>query len=196
MKKGVKSAIAVDILNVHNMAIYTRTGDDGTTGLYGGTRVSKTCVQVEAYGALDELTTTLGIFITYISDKKEARFIEDIQRDLYVIMGFLANAPTELENQKDKVVQFENKIDALTTQLPPLTSFIIPGGSKASSWAHMARVSCRNAERVVILHLQKEKSMNNKNSKIIRTYLNRLSDLLFIYARIFNENKDILSKKI
>ena len=176
------------------MKIYTRTGDDGTTSLYGGTRLSKACVQVEAYGALDELTTTLGVFISHISEGEEARFIEDIQRDLYVIMGFLANAPTNLTKQGEKIALFEKKIDMLSEKLPLLNDFIIPGGSLASCWAHMARVSCRKAERVVISHLEK-KRITNVNSGIMLVYLNRLSDLLFTYARAFNKEKDSISKK-
>jgi len=178
------------------MKIYTRTGDDGTTSLYGGTRLSKACVQVEAYGALDELTATLGVFITHMSDGEEARFVEDIQRDLYVIMGFLANAPTHMEKQEGKILSFEQKIDTLTEKLPPLNNFIIPGGSIASCWAHMARVSCRKAERVVIAHLKKKGGVKDKNSGIVLVYLNRLSDLLFTYARAFNKEKDVISKKV
>ena len=178
------------------MTIYTRTGDDGTTSIYGGVRLSKACVQVEAYGALDELSTTLGVFITHISDGDESRFVEDIQRDLYVIMGFLANAPSHMEKQEKKIAQFEQKIDSLTEKLPPLKNFIIPGGSQASCWAHMARVSCRKAERVVISHLEKKGGIQDKNSGVILVYLNRLSDLLFTYARAFNKERDSISKKI
>lgn len=169
------------------MSIYTRTGDDGTTSLFGGARLSKSCIHVKAYGALDELTSTLGMFVAYIDKGEEAQFIKGIQQDLYVIMGFLANAPTDLVQQKDKIKVFEDRIDKLTKKLPPLHNFIIPGGTLATCWAHMARVSCRKAERIVIAHFQKEKIMKNQNSEIVLTYLNRLSDLLFTYARSFNE---------
>ncbi len=177
------------------MAIYTRTGDDGTTALFGGRRLSKADIQIDAYGTLDELTCTLGVFILHISDMKEAQFIENIQRDLYIIMGFLANAPTSFENQKNKSSLFEKKIDTLTEKLPPLKNFIIPGGSVASCWAHMARVSCRKAERAVILHFQKKKIMKDENSQVVLKYLNRLSDLLFTYARTFNDERESISKK-
>lgn len=168
------------------MAIYTRTGDDGTTALFGGKRLSKADLQVEAYGCLDELTTTLGVLIAHLPDKTESPFIEDIQRDLYVIMGFLANAPTELEKQKSKIVLFEKKIDALTKKLPQLTHFILPGGSLASCWAHMARVACRRAERSIVKYFQKKLVLNKNEFLIILEYVNRLSDLLFTYARFFN----------
>lgn len=177
------------------MSIYTRTGDDGTTSLFGGTRLSKSCVHVKAYGALDELTSTLGMLVAYLDKGKDAQFIKGIQQDLYGIMGFLANAPTDLAQQKDKIKVFEDRIDELTEKLPPLHTFIIPGGTFPSCWAHMARVSCRKAERVVITHFQKEKIMENQNSGIVLTYLNRLSDLLFTYARSFNTTKEILTQQ-
>lgn len=177
------------------MAIYTRTGDKGTTSLFGGRRLSKADIQIDAYGTLDELTCTLGVFILTINNTKEVRFVEDIQRDIYVIMGFLANAPTRFETQKNKSSLFEKKIDSLTAKLPSLKNFILPGGSVASCWAHMARVNCRKAERVIVLYFQKKKILEDENSQIVLTYLNRLSDLLFTYARAFNTEKDIISKQ-
>lgn len=177
------------------MAIYTRTGDDGTTSLFGGKRLSKADTQIDAYGTLDELTSTLGVFLNYIDNKIESSFVEDVQQDLYVIMGFLANAPADLEKQNSKIQLFEKKIDTLTEKLPPLTHFILPQGSPASCWAHMARVSCRKAERMVIFFFQKRKIMKRRDSQIILGYLNRLSDLLFTYARIFNNKKELISKK-
>lgn len=177
------------------MKIYTKTGDDGSTALFGGKRLSKADIQIEAYGSLDELTSTLGVLISHVSDGSEARFIEDIQRDLYVIMGYLANAPTNLNKQKKKITEFEKKIDSLTTQLPSLTNFIIPGGSTASCWAHMARVSTRRAERIVIHYFQDADILEGSGPHIVLMYLNRLSDLLFTYARTFNKDRDIISKK-
>lgn len=177
------------------MPIYTRTGDDGTTALYGGRRLPKSDSQVEAYGCVDELTTTLGMLMLYIEDKGELQFVGDIQLDLYAIMGSLAQAPTNLSDQEKKIKIFEIKIDSLTGKLPPLTHFILPQGSKASCWAHMARVTCRKAERAVILFIEKAKSMDGKNTQIIVRYLNRLSDLLFTYARSFNTTKEIATRK-
>lgn len=177
------------------MAIYTRTGDDGTTSLFGGRRLSKADDRIEAYGTLDELTSILGMLILHVSDGEEARFLEQIQRDLYIVMGFLANAPTDFSKQKDRSALFERKIDELTEKLPPLNNFIIPGGSAATCWAHMARVSCRKAERTIIKYFQSAKEMKEENAQFILRYLNRLSDLLFTYARVFNKEKDILLKK-
>ena len=169
------------------MAIYTRTGDDGTTALYGGQHLSKADLQVEAYGSVDELTSTLGILITYIQKKEEKEFVKNVQQDLHVIMSLLARAPTSLLNQEKKIQLFEKKIDALTACLPPLTQFILPQGSLPSCWAHMARTICRRSERSIIRYFQKKQLMEKNESRMVMKYMNRLSDLLFIYARTFNE---------
>lgn len=177
------------------MPIYTRTGDDGTTALFGGKRLSKADIQIEAYGTLDELTTVLGLFIAYIPDPTEIPFVEDIQRDLYSLMGFLANAPMKLDGQVKRIILFEKKIDSLTEKLPPLTNFILPKGSLPSCWAHMARVSCRKAERTIILFFKEAKKLQEPESQVIVKYINRLSDLLFTYARFFNNEKEMISKR-
>lgn len=169
------------------MAIYTRTGDDGTTALYGGRRVLKTDAQVEAYGSIDELTSALGVLTTHIKEKSEGKFVREIQKDLYVIMGCLAGAPSQLSEQEKKIAIFEKKIDTLSIKLLPLTHFILPQGTPASCWAHMARVICRRSERSIVYYFQKSKLMKKMDSQIIMKYINRLSDLLFTYARAFNE---------
>jgi len=168
------------------MTIYTRTGDDGTTALYNGRHLSKGDPQIVAYGSVDELTCALGVFAIYIQEPKEKEFIKSIQQDLYVIMSFLAQAPTNLSDQEKKVDLFEQKINIFTEQLPQLTQFILPQGSLVTCWAHMARVVCRRSERSIICYFQKSKLMNEKKSRIIMKYVNRLSDLLFTYARIYS----------
>lgn len=177
------------------MAIYTRTGDDGTTALYGGRRLLKTDSQVEAYGSADELTAALGVLAIYIQGKKEEKVLKTIQKDLYVIMGFLAQAPTDLVSQEKRTVLFEKEIDSYTTDLPPLTQFILPQGSVASCWAHMTRVICRRSERAIIHYFQEKRLLEKKESRIIMKYMNRLSDLLFTYARVFNMQDEVVSKK-
>jgi cob(I)alamin adenosyltransferase len=177
------------------MPIYTRRGDDGTTALYGGKRVLKDDSQVKAYGAVDELSSILGMLMAYISSGSEFSFIEDIQHDLYLFMGYLAGAPINLVEQQKKIVLFEKKIDTLTQELPPLTSFILPNGSVASCWAHMARVNCRKTERSLLSFFREKKLIEKKESQTIIKYMNRLSDLLFTYARAFNKEKEALSKK-
>ena len=169
------------------MVIYTCIGDDGTTALCGGQRLSKADLQVEAYGSVDELTSALGVLTTYIEKREEKELVKNIQQDLHVIMGFLAQAPTSLLNQEKKIRLFEKKIDLITAHLPPLTQFILPQGSLPSCWAHMARVICRRAERSIVRHFQNKQLMEKKEPRIIMKYMNRLSDLLFTYARIFNE---------
>jgi cob(I)alamin adenosyltransferase len=178
------------------MSIYTRTGDDGTTSLFGGSRVSKSDIQIDAYGSLDELTSIMGLFVSHINNKEEGIFVKNIQQDLYAIMGMLAGAPADLKAQKNKAEAFELKIDSLTRKLPPLKDFIIPGGSLGSCWAHMARVSCRKSERIIIRYFLGKKIIQKKDSQLIIKYLNRLSDLLFTYARFFNTEGDAVSKKI
>lgn len=178
------------------MSIYTRTGDDGTTTLFGGKRLSKSDEQIEAYGSLDELTSTLGVLIFHMDASGEVLFLQNIQRDLYVIMGYLANAPTDFEKLKDRSTLFEKKIDELSKKLPPLNNFILPSGSLPSVWAHMTRVGCRRAERVVVHYFQREKALKAESSRIIVCYLNRLSDLLFTYARFLNDKRETISKKV
>lgn len=171
------------------MKIYTRTGDGGTTGMFGGERVLKDSLAVESYGSIDELTSVLGVLLTLMSDKKEILFISNIQKDLYILMGFLAHSPVSLTSCKKNVLEIEKKIDILSEKLPPLHSFIIPGGSPASAWAHLARTVCRRAERMVVrLHHQDDKK--NRDLLVVIQYLNRLSDLLFTYARFFNTQNE------
>ncbi|MCX6732062.1 MAG: cob(I)yrinic acid a,c-diamide adenosyltransferase [Candidatus Roizmanbacteria bacterium] len=177
------------------MPIYTRGGDDGTTALYGGKRVSKDDSQVAAYGAVDELSSTLGMLMAYISSSNEFSFIEDIQHDLYLFMGYLAGAPINIDTQEEKIALFERKIDALTQELPQLTDFILPNGSISSCWAHIARVNCRKTERSLVYFFKEHVLLDKEESQIILKYINRLSDLLFTYARMFNREKEAISKK-
>lgn len=170
------------------MKIYTRSGDDGTTGMFGGERVLKDSLAVESYGSIDELTSILGVLLTLIVDKKETLFITEVQKDLYILMSFLAHSPVSLVSCKERISKIEKRIDGITEKLPPLHSFIIPGGSPASAWAHLARTVCRRAERMVVrLHHQDNK---NNDLLIVVQYLNRLSDLLFTYARFFNTQNE------
>lgn len=166
------------------MSIYTRTGDAGTTGLYGGKRILKSDLQVEAYGSIDELTSFIGLVIVKIKNKKDKLFLISLQKDLHQIMASLSGAKTDLEFLfEKKVLSFENKIDELEKKLPKLTKFILPGGTEISSWFHILRVICRRAERNVVRF---------NNNIIIVKYLNRLSDLLFVMARTYGKNKEIV----
>src|SRR4030043_2296776 len=161
------------------MPIYTKTGDDGTTSLFGGRRLSKSDLRVEAYGTVDELSSLIGFVIS--KNKKNKKLPTDVQKDLYQIMGYLGGAKTDLNFIKKRVVYFEKTIDQLTKKLPPIKNFILPQGSELSSWFHILRTVCRRTERSVIRYYKK--------FEIIQ-YLNRLSDLFFILSRHYNNQKE------
>ena len=110
-------------------------------------------------------------------------------------MGFLAQAPIDLKNQEERTKLFEKEIDVYTAGLPSLSQFILPQGSIASCWAHMARVICRRSERSIIKYFQEKKLLEEKESLTVMKYINRLSDLLFTYARAFNVQSEVLPKK-
>lgn len=177
------------------MKIYTRTGDTGTTGLFGGERIPKDSLAVESYGSVDELTSALGLLLTAVIEDDEKKFIVAIQKNLYSIMGSLAHAPTDLSSCKDHLALVEQKIDSLSAGLPELRSFIIPGGSPAAAWSHLCRAICRRAERSVIRFYNEQKMIDQENSAVVIQYLNRLSDLLFTYARHFNKEKELNAKQ-
>ena len=165
------------------MSIYSRTGDKGTTSLYRGKRVSKSDPRVEVYGSFDELTSFIGLVAVKIKNKKDKEFLTEIQRDLYKIMSYLSGVKLSLDFLNNRVLQFENKIDQLDKKLAQLNKFILPGGTEISSWFHVLRTVCRRAERNMVKYFF--------SLKIIR-YLNRLSDLLFVLARTYGKNKEIV----
>jgi len=178
------------------MKIYTKTGDAGKTSLFGGERVYKDNIRVEAYGAVDELNATLGVALSENILEKSAFILEKIQNDLFVLGGDLAtpfdfSRNLELPRTKKEMTEFlEEQIDELESKTPPLKSFILPGGSKAAALLHLARTVCRRAERIVTRLKKKEKINEN-----ILIYLNRLSDLLFVLARYENHYTQTPEKK-
>ena len=174
--------------------IYTRTGDDGTTGLTDGSRVSKHSLRPEAYGTVDELNSTLGLVYFYIekSNHNEGiqKLIRDIQNDLFDLGADLSTPISEkkpkyppLRIKENQITLLEKKIDKYNSNLTPLNSFILPGGSEVSSLLHMSRTIARRAERIVSL-LSSEDQINMQTL----IYLNRLSDLLFVLCRVMNDN--------
>jgi cob(I)alamin adenosyltransferase len=163
------------------MPIYTKTGDTGTTAVFGGKRVSKSDLQIEASGAIDELTSFIGWTLEQVSNKDELELLPKIQQSLYQIMGFLAGAQTDVASLSVEVKGFEKLIDKIAVDLPPLNRFILPQGGELSSRYHIVRVLCRRSERTVIKYLSTQ-TMNH-NSEFIIQYLNRLSDLFFMLAR-------------
>ena len=170
------------------MKIYTRTGDDGDTGLFGGGRVSKADARVDAYGNVDELNSALGWAITQQDMPATKEALLAIQSDLFIIGAHLATPavtrgkrPNLPELPSARVAALETHIDAMEEVLPPLTTFILPGGSPAGAALHLARTVCRRAERRVIALNHSERV-----DPFILVYLNRLSDYLFVLARHVN----------
>lgn len=166
------------------MKIYTRKGDNGQTGLLGGTRVPKSSDRVAAYGEVDELNAFLGLLGDTLSfDEMSARQIRLVQEELFVVGAMLATDAAKKGSGKPpfseaEVVHLEHEIDRMTAALPPLRNFILPGGHPAVSACHVARTVCRRAERSVDrLHA------TEPVDPVILAYLNRLSDYLFTLAR-------------
>ncbi len=175
------------------MKIYTKTGDKGTTALFGGMRVAKDNLRIESYGTVDELNSILGVVLTSIEDDKLIETIRTIQNHLFNLGSDLATPIlnnekiSHIERIDNNITEYlENKIDFFEAQLEPLTNFILPGGTKSAAFLHFARTVCRRAERLIVSLDNKEKI--NKNIVI---YLNRLSDLLFVLARYSNQQNDI-----
>jgi cob(I)alamin adenosyltransferase len=177
------------------MKIYTRTGDDGTTSLFSGGRVSKTHLRVEAYGTVDELNSILGLARALKPRPQTDAWLERIQRQLFHLGADLA---TPLDAKSDWVVRMdaetvqslETGIDELTAELPELKNFILPGGTPAAAQMHVARTVCRRAERVVVA-LQEHERVGEQ----VLNYLNRLSDFLFTLSRWENQQAGIPEDK-
>ncbi|PIP63323.1 ATP:cob(I)alamin adenosyltransferase [Candidatus Roizmanbacteria bacterium CG_4_9_14_3_um_filter_33_18] len=172
------------------MSIYTRTGDSGTTSLFGGKRISKADCQVETYGSIDELTSFIGLTGTKIKNKKDKQLLIEIQKDLYQIMGFLSGAKVDLLVLEKKVTEFEKTIDLIEEKLPKLNKFILPGGNEISALFQILRVICRKAERVMVNYYENNLTMKQLNNVLI--YLNRLSDLFFILARKYGKKNEVV----
>ncbi len=165
------------------MPIYTKTGDNGTTALFGGTRISKGDPQVEAYGSIDELTSFVGLVIAHLSKKDQlTKFFHTVQEDLMVIGSVLAGWGGNVDALENRVHDMERYMDSFSKTLPSLTHFILPGGSLTASSMHVARSVCRRAERTIV-----RLTRNHIHYAIIVKYLNRLSDLFFVYARVINK---------
>ena len=176
------------------MKIYTKTGDSGDTGLFGGTRVSKADPRVAAYGDVDELNACLGFAraaLVTADDQELAGMLEQIQRDLFALGARLADPGHKIAERVMKaavtpadIARLEGWIDALESALPPLRRFILAGGSQAGAALHVARTICRRAERAMVALLAGDKDAFESDLLI---YVNRLSDLLFVMARRANQ---------
>ena len=172
------------------MRIYTRTGDAGETGLFGGGRVPKSAPRVAAYGEVDELNAVIGWALVRIDDDETARRLRLIQADLFALGAHLATPPDARSRAhlpalpEERIAEFEAWIDAAEEELPPLRSFILPGGGETGAALHLARTVCRRAERAVVALAGLEAV-----DPVVLTYLNRLSDLLFDLARHANHRE-------
>lgn len=158
-------------------SIYTRTGDEGLTGLADGTRRPKDDLRIEAVGTLDELNAAIGVVAAYPEAEAERPLLQAIQRTLFDLGAELA-APGSGRLADDATAALESAIDRIDGVLPPLKAFILPGGNLAGAQCHLARTLCRRAERA-LFRLARHEKVNSPSL----TYLNRLSDLLFVLAR-------------
>lgn len=165
--------------------IYTRIGDKGKTSLFDGKKVFKSDKKVEAYGTIDELNSAIGAASAFVHNRLIKKELEEIQNDLLEIGSSLAVSTTLPADQlSNRPQEFENLIDKLTKQMPPLSQFILPGGGKGGALLHLSRTIARRAERNIVQLSQKEKI-----DRVIIIYLNRLSDLLFTMARFVNHKE-------
>lgn len=165
------------------MKIYTKKGDNGTTGLIGGTRVNKNSVRIESYGTVDELNAHIGLLADIIEDTELITQLNEIQDRLFTIGSILACDPNKSSMkipllQQNDILNLENWIDKNNSELPEMRFFILPGGHQHISFCHIARCVCRRAERRVV-----ELNTIEKVDEIVISYLNRLSDYLFILGR-------------
>ena len=168
---------------------YTRTGDRGETGLYGGTRVGKENPRVEAYGAVDELNSQIGLARAMVKDTKTRKILKSVQEDLFTLGGDLASELVSAKVpriNKSHVDNLEKTIDSIHDELKPLRRFILPTGSVGAAHLHVARAVCRRAERR-IASLAKIESINPETIP----YVNRLSSLLFVLARWVNQRDKV-----
>lgn len=177
------------IYNLAEMKIYTKTGDEGMTSLFGGKRVSKDSLRVEANGAVDELNAQIGVIVADGIEERLAKKFLRIQGELFVLGGDLAT-PAEVKIKIPRITQgfvarLEREIDLMQKEVPALRNFILPGGSVFGSQIHLARAIARRAERSIAA-LSAEERINTS----ALMYINRLSDWLFVIARYVNKTKN------
>ena len=165
--------------------IYTRTGDAGTTGLADGSRTSKTAPRIQALGDVDELNSVIGLLLCEELPPATREELTTIQHDLFDLGGEMA-IPGFDSITEGQVKRLEDYLDAYNAALEPLKNFILPGGSKTASFAHLGRTVCRRAERTLVLLAE-----TDTVSVLSRQYLNRLSDLLFVLSRILNRHAGV-----
>lgn len=172
--------------------IVTRTGDAGTTGLGDGSRVAKDSARIDAIGAVDELNSTVGVLLAEVLPPAVAACLIEVQHDLFDLGGELS-IPGSNTISEAQVTRLEEAVARFNADLAPLKEFILPGGTRAAAYAHVARTVCRRAERSLV-HLGAGSTVHDP----VRQYVNRLSDLLFVLARVLNREAgraDVLWRK-
>ncbi len=177
------------------MKIYTKTGDKGFTSLIGGTRVPKHHLRIESYGTVDELNSYIGLIRDQDIAEHDKQILKEIQDRLFTIGSSLASDPEKSKMiipdlHETDIELLEKEMDEINTQLPELRHFILPGGSNAISFCHIARCVCRRAERLSV-HLSEESKVDER----VNIYLNRLSDYLFTLGRKIANDKSIAENK-
>ena len=172
------------------MKIYTKTGDKGDTRLFDGTKVRKHHDRVEAYGDVDELNSQIGAAVSFLKDAALVTMLAEVQKDLFSVGAQLADPGAQKQSRgkfqipRERVEALEKAIDMFETELPPLRQFILAGGGNGGALLHVARTVCRRAERRVV-SLSEKVEVN----PIVIEYLNRLSDFLFVVARVVNHRE-------
>lgn len=174
------------------MSVYSKSGDTGETSIIGGSRLSKDNIRIESYGVIDELSSEIGLLVTYCPKDPDVQFLQQIQRNLFLVGGYLATdqrvkSLSELVTE-EHIRMIESEIDAIEVALPPFKAFILPGGCRSASIAHVCRTICRRAERKIVAFFKSQEDLND--NKVI-AYINRLSDYFFVLARKLNIDEGI-----
>lgn len=173
------------------MKIYTKTGDKGSSGLIGGTRVSKNDIRLEAYGTVDELNSFLGLLLAEKLDARDQAFNQDVQHRLFKVGAYLATDQDKTEPAfpepiaEDRIREIEREIDHITSSLPAINKFVLPGGNRRASLCHVCRTVCRRAERCTATVAE-----HYTVHPALTAYLNRLSDYYFVLARKYCLSED------
>jgi cob(I)alamin adenosyltransferase len=173
------------------MKIYTRKGDQGETSLFGGARLPKDHIRIEAYGTVDELNSHVGVVMGFLSDADLLRYLQEVQSRLFDVGAILASDPSKENDYIPKLKQvsidvLEQAIDDMNTTLPELKHFILPSGHAIVAACHVARTVCRRAERAIVRLAHDEMV-----PELVLVYLNRLSDYLFVLARYLGSKFDV-----
>lgn len=174
------------------MNIYSKSGDGGETSIIGGKRLPKDDVRIASYGVIDELSSEIGLLITYCQKEHDIKFLQQVQRELFQIGGYLASDLDIISSSEaladTHIHKIEAEIDEISRVLPPFESFILPGGSRSACVAHVCRTICRRAERKIVSFLRIQEHLEDNT---VLAYINRLSDYFFVLARRLNVDEGV-----